>query len=448
MNPDYNFITSQLNIRESDIESIITRTTDKSVTYEITLKRQPLSCPYCKGPMIGHGHKTKTINHPILRNLQGIILYHANRYICKCCGKTAFEPNPFAIRNFSSSTFMLQSVMNMLANLNYTLDAISKELHISPTQVNKYLDTFITIPPMPLPESLGIDELHSDALSRRSANYLCILVDNKNRCLYDILDSRSKYTLEKHFADIPRTERYQVKYVSIDMWTPYKDVVTSFFPNALIAVDPFHVVEHLCKDFERLRINLMNGCDYHSNGYYLLKNWHWLLMKDGVDLDNKRVFNHRFGVYLNRRDILNLIFQTFPTLKTAYQLKEYYRRFNKTASYDEACVKFDDITKKFADSGIREYDEFTAILCNWRVEILNSFRRPYDDRKLSNSFTENINGKLRTYLTVSRGITNFKRFRKRVLYALNPKIQYYLTGALYSEKKKGKKRGPYNKVRE
>ena len=31
----------------------------------------------------------------------------------------------------------------------------------------------------------------------------------------------------------------------------------------------------------------------------------------------------------------------------------------------------------------------------------------YDDRKLSNSFTENINGKLRTYLAVSRGISNF-----------------------------------------
>lgn len=35
-------------------------------------------------------------------------------------------------------------------------------------------------------------------------------------------------------------------------------------------------------------------------------------------------------------------------------------------------------------------------------EILNSYLRPYDDRKLSNSFTENVNGKLRIYLAVSR----------------------------------------------
>ena len=37
-----------------------------------------------------------------------------------------------------------------------------------------------------------------------------------------------------------------------------------------------------------------------------------------------------------------------------------------------------------------------------RDEILNSYLRPYDDRKLSNSFTENVNGKLCIYLAVSR----------------------------------------------
>ena len=32
------------------------------------------------------------------------------------------------------------------------------------------------------------------------------------------------------------------------------------------------------------------------------------------------------------------------------------------------------------------------ILINWRDEILNSYLRPYYDRKLSNSLTENVNG--------------------------------------------------------
>lgn len=256
MIPDTNFFTALFNIDQSDIDSLATRTDEETVTYELTLKRKVLSCPYCGGHMIGHGHKLKKIDHPVLRNRKGVILYNANRYICKQCSRTVLEDNPFSMPGFNSSTFLLQNVMQKLRNLNYTLNMISEDLNISPTQLNNYIDSFITIPPRRLPESLGIDELHSKVLSKRSAAYLCILVDNQNRCLYDILDSRSKYALANHFSNIPRNERLGVKYVTIDMWEPYRDIARTYFPSAIVAVDPFHVIEHLVNDFEKLRISL------------------------------------------------------------------------------------------------------------------------------------------------------------------------------------------------
>ena len=96
---------------------------------------------------------------------------------------------------------------------------------------------------------------------------------------------------------------------------------------------------------------------------------------------------------------------------------------NKDCSYDEATNLYYDMLKAFKTSGIRQFKEFTEILINWRDEILNTYLRLYDDRKLSNSFTENVNGKLRTYLAVSRGIGNFQRFRKRVIYSLSKDVQ-------------------------
>lgn len=81
-------------------------------------------------------------------------------------------------------------------------------------------------------------------------------------------------------------------------------------------------------------------------------------------------------------------------------------------------------------------------------EILNSFKRPYNDRKLSNSFTENINGQIRTYLTVSNGVSNFKRFRNRAIFALSKDIYYALTTNLHSDKYNRKRRGSYNKTRD
>ena len=73
---------------------------------------------------------------------------------------------------------------------------------------------------------------------------------------------------------------------------------------------------------------------------------------------------------------------------------------------------------------------------------------PYEDRRLSNVLSENINGKINTYLNISKGISNFRRFRKRILLALNPKNFYSITDVLYSDKRQGKKRGPYKKTGE
>lgn len=149
---------------------------------------------------------------------------------------------------------------------------------------------------------------------------------------------------------------------------------------------------------------------------------------------------------LNRRDLFHMIMEAFPVLDTAYSLKEAYRKFNKESTYEEAVGAFDILAEKFKNSGIRQFDEFTSILFNWKEEILNSFKRPYGSQKLSNAYTEHINGKIRTYLSVSRGVGNFTRFRKRVIYALSPDVYYALTSCLQSDKISKKKRGSYNKI--
>ena len=435
-----------LNISNSDIKKSDIITDGDTIYYNITLVRKPMTCPYCGGKMIGHGHKLRLIKHPAIRNHSGIIRYNANRYICKECNKTAIEKNPFSFPSFNSSFLLLQNAMRLLANLNYTLSMISDELDISSTQLSTYIDSYITIPARTLPECLGIGELHSKELSRRNSGYLCILVDNEKHSLYDILDLRSKMNLSLYLSGFPKEQRCKVKYVTIDMWEPYKDAAKTYFPNCIIAVDPFHVVKHLHSNFDRLRIDLMNQCEYGSNAYYLLKKWSWLLMKDNVNLDNEKVYNSRFKMKLNRRDLRGMIFSAFPELSAAYDLKELYRRMNRDCSYDEAAALYDDVLGAFRSSGIHQYNEFTEILMNWKEEILNSYLRPYDDRKLSNAFTENVNGKLCTYLSVSRGISNFSRFRKRVLYALSKDVQYALSSSLSSDSISRKKRGPYNKI--
>lgn len=201
--PNINFTTLMLNVSSSDIKKSDITCVDGTVYYDITLVRKPMTCPYCKGKMIGHGQKLKLIKHPVIREHNCMIRYRANRYICKVCGKTTLENCPFSFNGFNSSFFLLRNAMKMLANLNYTLSMISQELNISPTQLNQYIDSYITVPRRLLPECLGIDELHSKVLSKRNASYLCILVDNEKRAVYDVLDSRSKMSVASYFSSFP-----------------------------------------------------------------------------------------------------------------------------------------------------------------------------------------------------------------------------------------------------
>ena len=442
--PNKDFITALFNIDMESIEQIYSVKVEHTFHYHITFKLVNRLCPYCGGKTISHGKKQRLVHHPNLIDFDGVIHYHSRRYICKDCNHTFFERNPFAFANFTNSIALINRVMKQLSNLDLSFLRIAELNHISVTTVQLYLDSYVSIPKPSLPENLGIDELHSKMSANDSA-YLCVLIDNENRYPVDILNSRSKLNLNRHFDKYPLIERNKVKYVTIDMWKPYKDVALRQFKNCKIAVDPFHVVKHLCDAFTKIRITIMNQCPYNSDAYYLLKKWHFLLDKNDVNLDNEPQYNHRFNRKLSRRILLDMVFGISDKLLDAYNLKFAYQQFNDFATSENCAPWLDNLIHSFSSTYIVEYHEFAALLVNWRVEIINSFERPHNQRKQSNALAENVNSKLRAYLALIRGSHNFTRFRKRVLFALNPKIFYAISNRLSSDKLFKPPRGSYHK---
>lgn len=429
---------------EKDIEKYEVMKDGDTFHYHITLIMKSYDCPYCGGKSISHGKVEKHIHHPTLIDFDSFIHYHARRYLCKECEKTFLERNPFAFENFKSSFALINRIMKQLGNLDMNFKRIAELNHVSITMVQLYLDSYVLIPRPSLPQCLGIDELHSKMSAKDSA-YLCVLVDNENRYPIDILDSRSKNNLNRHFEKYPKIERDKVLFITIDMWRPYKDVALKQFKNCKVAVDPFHVVKHCCDAFTKVRIHIMNQCPYGSDAYYLLKKWHFLLEKNEMELDNEPRFNHHFHKKLNYRQLREMIFLISNKLLDAFNLKCAYQLFNETATFENCEMQLEALIQLFRSSEIVEYYDFISLLTEWKEEIKNSFLRPYDDRKLSNALAENINGKLRTYISITHGFQNFTRFRKRSLYALNPKIFFALNDRLSSNKIEKKSRGKYMK---
>ncbi len=431
--PNKDFTTALLNLTDEEIEHLESFLIKDTFHYHVTLKLKRHDCPYCGGKTISHGTKEKIIHHPSLIDFDGIIHYYARRYLCKDCGKTFFEKNPFTFEGFTNSYAVINRIMEQLGNLDLSFSRIANLNHISINTVQLYLDSYVSIPQPFLPESLAIDELHSKMSASDSA-YLCVLIDNEKRYPIDILNSRSKHNLNRYFDKYPKTQRDKVKFISIDMWQPYKDVALRQFKNCKIAVDPFHVVKNLCDSFSRVRITIMNQCPYGSDAYYLLKKFHFLLEKSNLNLDNEPKYNQHFKRKLSYRQLKEMLLEVNEKLFDAYHLKSIYQFFNDSATTDNCEAWLNKLIISFQSSYISEYRDFTNLLVNWKPEIINSFLRPYGDRKLSNALAESINARLRTYISVANGFHNFIRFRKRVLLALNPKITYSISSVIKSDK--------------
>ena len=151
----------------------------------------------------------------------------------------------------------------------------------------------------------------------------------------------------------------------------------------------------------------MNQSAYQSPAYYLLKKWHKLLESDSYNLDNDPRYNPFFKQKLNYRDLYNMLLTLNPSLTQAYELKEEYRLFNQSCSFDDAPHHLDEIILHFEQANLYCYTEFVSLLKHWRIEIIHSFHRPYENRKQSNALAESLNEKIRELLVVSHGFSNF-----------------------------------------
>lgn len=437
-----NLILNMFNISRNDIDKFDTSNNeDGSINVVIRLKRKLLYCPVCGNKLLSNGITKKVINHKVLSDRNAALIYEANRYRCKLCNHSEYEKNPFAIKGFSQSILTANQLMIDLHDYRYNYTMLANKYNMSVNQVILYLDSYVTIPHIPLPINLGIDEIHSNMAKRKNASYLGILTDNDNFSLVEILPSRNKADLNNFFSFVPKEERFKVKYVTIDMWLPYKELALKWLPNAIIAADPFHVIEHLQLDFDKVRIRIMNRCIYGSNAYYLLKTWHKLLNSDKYDLNNEPQYNHVFKCKLNYGDIKKMLLELNDELTLAYNLKEAYRDFNRHSTYETAEKELDNLIYEFAKANIKEYEEFIQVMVNWKEEIINSFiRSEATGDRLSNAKSEAMNNGIGANIRISRGLANFNRFRKRMLYCFNDRLFYSLTNKLTSLKRELKKK--------
>ncbi len=247
------------------------------------------------------------------------------------------------------------------------------------------------------------------------------MYDPINNKLIDMLPSRIKGDLLKYFNRISREEKKRVNYVVIDMWDTYHDLARKIFPQALIAVDSFHVIKTLGECFKKIRINVMRRYEHlkfkNDRNYWLLKKFNYYLNKDIFKLPDYKFFT-RFNQSLSKFQVIEYMLELDDELRLAYELKEEYRNFNYKATTSNAPEWLDELIIKFQESNINEFRPFYRLLIRWREEIINSFIK-VGTYRLSNAKIERFNLKIKNYKNLSFGLRNYERTRNRIMFSCN-----------------------------
>ncbi len=116
--------------------------------------------------------------------------------------------------------------------------------------------------------------------------------------------------------------------------------------------------------------------------YYMLKKFHYFFVKEFDNIYNGKINVNKLKTKWDKHEIRKYLLSIDDDLKYAYYLKERYREFNLTASYDDCDEELKDLIEEFRNSHLDEFRQFGVLLNRWKKYIKNSFIR-VDKRRLS-----------------------------------------------------------------
>ena len=260
----------------------------------------PEICPKCGAINEGYNDIIKwnwkrncKIKLPKISGYNCLLVLDKQRFLCKHCNKT-----------FTTSTDVVDYHKQISNNTNLTIKLdlmkkgsekdIAERNNVSSNHVNRILDEIAKDKLIKnngkLPTIIGIDEFNAtkDTVSKMAF----IIVNQNDRNIFDINNSRLSFDIEKYFKRYSVQERDKVKFITMDLFKPYYKLMHSLFKKAILIPDRFHILIQVRNALDSTRIML---CKKSNPNYRKLKKYWKLILKKEDKLDNKnKKYNKHF----------------------------------------------------------------------------------------------------------------------------------------------------------
>ena len=357
---------------------------------------EPQACIRCGvvGELYRHGvKKQRFMDLPIHNKRVGLIV-HRQRYHCRACHKTSFQPLADMDKNHAATLRLLAYIGK--ESMKRTFVSVADDTGIHERTVRRLfalevarLDSEVKFE---TPRWLGIDEVH---LVRKAR---CILTNVEQRTVIDMLTSRTKDVVSRYLHQLP--DRQRIELVAMDMWQPYKDAVRDILPQATVIIDRFHVIRLAIQGMDTVRKDTRSE---------LTPRQRRTLMRD------RYILFHRKSD-LNEQDqfILDTWLGQFPLLGKAYQFKEDFCDLWMVKDRQEALDRYDSLKESIPTELQPAFKPLTTAVGNWTGEIF-----AWWDHPVTNAYTEAIAGLVKLTNHTGRGYS-FKAIRAKLLYSNLP----------------------------
>lgn len=364
------------------------------VSIETTPKEQ--ICPNCKtGTTKIHDYRIQKIQHIKIGKRISYLLLKKRRYECKCCHKKFYEKYTFVEKNFRKTNDVFENICKDLKQLK-NFKTIAEDNNVSIPTVISYMkyDIFLRNKmTIKLPEKIGIDEFKGNCNNTKYQFHIFNLDTHET---IDIVESRAYDVLEKYFSEFALEERNNVKFVSMDLYAPFKRIIQDKLFKAHIIADAFHYTRIAINPLDEIRIELWKNSAKEEKNY--LKHIKRILLMDSAKLSEKA----------NIR--LQHAFEISPKLKIAYNLKEQFLDIKNKTTFEDKEKAFKQWLIDVENSNIKEFKSAINTLRTWHKYISNSFKYP-----ISNGPVEGKNNKIKTIKRISFGFRNLVNFKYRIL---------------------------------
>ena len=280
------------------------------------------------------------------------------------------------------------------------MTAIAESLSVSTSTVIRKLKEFEVKSDLNhLPEHMSWDEY---SFKKGKMSFIAQDYDN----------GRTQATIRNHFLRYSRQVRSRVKVIIMDMFSPYYDIARKLFPNAKIVLDRFHIVQHLNRAMNRVRIQIMNQFDRRSHEYKALKRYWKLIQKDSRKLSDKRFYRPTFRSHLTNKEVLEKI------LAYSQELGEHYNLYQLLLFHfqEKRTEHFFSLIEETISSVNPIFQTVFKTFSKDKDKIMNALELPYSNAKL-----EATNNLIKVIKRNAFGFRNFDNFKTRILIALNIK---------------------------